>query len=97
MAACALRRGIRTVPIAQQQHPDRLGPARTERFGERHAGHRTPRGTNDRRRADGPAVPRRARKQHPHGPAAGGRIRRRRGRRQPRAHPPAPARRAEEN
>ena len=97
LAAGALRRGIRTVPIAQQQHPDRLGPARTERFGERHAGHRTPRGTNDRRRADGPAVPRRARKQHPHGPAAGGRIRRRGGRRQPRAHPPAPARRAEEN
>ena len=97
LAAGALRRGIRTVPIAQQQHPDRLGPARTKRFGERHAGHRTPRGTNDRRRADGPAVPRRARKQHPHGPAAGGRIRRRRGRRQPRAHPPAPARRAEEN
>ena len=32
-----------------------------------------------------------------HGPAAGGRIRRRRGLRQPRAHPPAPARRAEEN
>ena len=97
LAAGALRRGIRTVPIAQQQHPDRLGPARAERFGERHAGHRTPRGTNDGRRADGPAVPRRARKQHPHGPAAGGRIRRRRGRRQPRAHPPAPARRAEEN
>ena len=97
LAAGALRRGIRTVPIAQQQHPDRLGPARTERFGERHAGHRTPRGTNDGRRADGPAVPRRARKQHPHGPAAGGRIRRRGGRRQPRAHPPAPARRAEEN
>ena len=97
LAAGALRRGIRTVPIAQQQHPDRLGPARTKRFGERHAGHRTPRGTNDRRRADGPAVPRRARKQHPHGPAAGGRIRRRGGRRQPRAHPPAPARRAEEN
>ena len=72
LAAGALRRGIRTVPIAQQQHPDRLGPARTERFGERHAGHRTPRGTNDGRRADGPAVPRRARKQHPHGPAAGG-------------------------
>ena len=97
LAAGALRRGIRAVPIAQQQHPDRLGPARTERFGERHAGHGTPRGTNDRRRADGPAVPRRARKQHPHRPAAGGRIRRRRGRRQPRAHPPAPARRAEEN
>ena len=36
-------------------------------------------GTNDGRRADGPAVPRRARKQHPHGPAAGGRLRRRTG------------------
>ncbi len=39
MAAGALRCGIRTVPVAQQQYHDSLGAAAPQRFGQRHARH----------------------------------------------------------
>ena len=37
MAACAVRHGIRTLPVAQQQHNDSLGAAAPQRLGKRHA------------------------------------------------------------
>ena len=93
MAAGALRRGIRTVPVAQQQHTDRLGPAPAQRKRQRHARHGASGGPDHGRRADGPPVPHRPRKQYPYGAPARGRLRPDGRRRQHHPHPAAAARR----
>ena len=92
-AAGALRRGIRTVPVAQQQHTDRLGPAPAQRKRQRHARHGASGGPDHGRRADGPPVPHRPRKQYPYGAPARGRLRPDGRRRQHHPHPAAAARR----
>ena len=95
MAAGALRRGIRTVPVAQQQHPDRLGPTPAQRKRQRHARHGASGGPDHGRGADGPPVPHRPRKQYPYGAPARGRFRPDGRRRQHHPHPAAAARRTD--
>lgn len=93
MAAGALRCRLRAFPVAQQQHPDRLGSAREERKRQRHARHGASHRPDHGRGPDGAAVPHRPRRQHPHGTPARRRVRTHRSRRQPYPHPATAARR----
>ena len=81
------------LPVAQQQHTDRLGPAPAQRKRQRHARHGASGGPDHGRRADGPPVPHRPRKQYPYGAPARGRLRPDGRRRQHHPHPAAAARR----
>ena len=85
--------GFGLFPVAQQQHPDRLGSAREERKRQRHARHGASHRPDHGCGPDGAAVPHRPRRQHPHSTPARRRVRTHRSRRQPYPYPATPARR----